>query len=212
MPPLASVSGETKQALSDVFHQVKKRATVILVMDTSTSMVDDRKLEAAIEAAISFLEEYRRDQDDEIGVALFNDEVIWLQQAARVGDVAESLEVTLEGLYAEGNTALYDAVCEAAEAINRRKAQAEADGEQRLYGIVLLSDGQDTNSERTQSDLFACLPTGETAESPKIFTIAYGEDADTTLLERIANRTNGEAYEADPDNIREILLEILYEQ
>jgi hypothetical protein len=60
--------------------------------------------------------------------------------------------------------------------------------------------------------MFACLPSGETAEGVKIFTIAYGEDADNNLLERIANRTNGKFFESNPDDIQEVLLDILYEQ
>ena len=34
----------------------------------------------------------------------------------------------------------------------------------------------------------------------------------TNLLERIANRTNGKFFESNPDNIQEVLLDILYEQ
>ena len=135
-----------------------------------------------------------------------------LHPAGRLGEVGESRQRTVETIFAEGNTALHDAVCQAVEDIEAREVEAEAAGDPRLYGIILLSDGQDTNSERSQSDMFACLPSGETAEGVKIFTIAYGEDADNNLLERVANRTNGKFFESNPDDIQEILLDILYEQ
>ena len=206
-----SVSGETAAAVLDVFHEEKKRATVAILLDTSESMAT-RKLNGAVQATNSFLQAYARDKDDEIAVYIFNDDVTRLQPSGRVGEVGESLQKTVETIFAEGNTALYDAVCQAVEDIEAREAEAEAAGDPRLYGIVLLSDGQDTNSQRSESDMFGCLPSGETAEGVKVFTIAYGEDADNNLLERIANRTNGKFFESNPDDIQEVLLDILYEQ
>jgi len=206
-----SVSGETAAAVLDLFHEVKKRATVAILLDTSQSMTT-HKLNGAIQATGAFLKEYARDNDDEISVYIFNDDLIQLQPSGRVGEVGESLQRTIETIFGEGNTVLYDAVCQVVEDIEAREAEAAAAGDPRLYGIVLLSDGQDTNSERSESDMFSCLPSGETAEGVKIFTIAYGEDADGQLLERIANRTNGKFFESNPDDIQEVLLDILYEQ
>ena len=84
--------------------------------------------------------------------------------------------------------------------------------ERRLYGIVLLSDGDDTSSDRTQNQMFSCLPSGEDVEGTKIFTIAYGEDADQDLMLRIANRTNGRSFEASPQSIDSIYNSISAEQ
>ena len=92
------------------------------------------------------------------------------------------------------------------------KAQHEAEGERRLYGIVLLSDGDDTSSERTENQMFGCLPSGEDVEGTKIFTIAYGDDADTDLMLRIANRTNGRSFTGDPESIERIYNSISAEQ
>ena len=88
----------------------------------------------------------------------------------------------------------------------------KAAGEKRLYGIVVLSDGDDANSTKTESDVFNCLPSGEDVEGVKAFTIAYGDDADKDLLLRIANRTNGKAYPGDPDTIEQVYLAISFEQ
>jgi Ca-activated chloride channel family protein len=98
------------------------------------------------------------------------------------------------------------------EAINMREEQAAKEGDPRLYGIVLLSDGDDTNSERNESDMLECVPVTESAEGVKVFTVAYGDEANVDLLTRVANRTGAKFYEGNPDNIDEILLEILYEQ
>jgi Ca-activated chloride channel family protein len=96
--------------------------------------------------------------------------------------------------------------------MNQLKAEHDASGERRLYGIVLLSDGDDTSSDRTENQMLGCLPSGEDVEGTKIFTIAYGEDADTDLMLRIANRTNGISFTADPGSIDRIYNSISAEQ
>ena len=96
--------------------------------------------------------------------------------------------------------------------VNQRQEQDSQDGERRLYGIVVLSDGMDTASNFSENQMFACLPSGESVEGVKIFTIAYGEDADKDLLLRIANRTNGKTFTGDPESIESIYNAISAEQ
>ena len=57
-----------------------------------------------------------------------------------------------------------------------------------------------------------CIPKGEDAEGIKIFTIAYGTDADDALLESIANQSNGRFYKSDPENIADVYERISFEQ
>jgi Ca-activated chloride channel family protein len=210
VPSVSSLSGETVAAVVDVFVETKKRVTVVLVLDTSNSMAQSNKLGRAMDGAIDFLDFLHR--DDRVIGRIFNDTIIELQPAGRVGQVAESLAGVLFGIFAEGNTALYDAVCGAVDTIETQRVADEAAGERRLYGIVLLSDGKDTNSTRTQSDMFQCVPDSEDSEGVKIFTIAYGDDADVDLLTRLANRSNGLAYTSDPENIDDVFLRISFEQ
>jgi Ca-activated chloride channel family protein len=115
-------------------------------------------------------------------------------------------------LLADSNTPLYDSVCESVRLVDRLQAEDQANDERRLYGIVVLSDGMDTVSKTTENQMFGCLPSGENVESVKIFTIAYGEDADRDLLLRIANRTNGKTFTADPEQIEKIYNAISAEQ
>ena len=124
----------------------------------------------------------------------------------------EELEKKLNGLFAQGNTPLYDGVCAATGKIDQVKAEHEANGEKRLYGVVVLSDGQDTSSGITQNQMFNCLPDGENVEGTKVFTIAYGDDADADLMLRIANRTNGKTFKGDPASIESIYNSISAEQ
>lgn len=209
VPPLQSPSAETAEAVKDIFFQTKKKATVILLLDTSGSMEGD-KIKQAVESSVNFVE--RLDPGDEVYVMTFGGEVVRLSQGGLAGDVGEELSRTLRGLFADGNTPLYDAVCEATAFVDQLKATHDATGERRLYGIVLLSDGDDTSSDRTENQMFGCLPSGEDVEGTKIFTIAYGEDADEDLMLRIANRTNGRAFEATPESIDKIYNSISAEQ
>jgi Ca-activated chloride channel family protein len=209
VPALESPSAEAAEAVKDVFFQTKKKATVVLLLDTSGSMEGD-KIKQATESSVNFVE--RLDPSDEVYVITFGGQVIQLPLGGQAGDVGEDLAQTLRGLFADGNTPLYDAVCTATEVVDGLKAAHEIADERRLYGIVLLSDGDDTSSDRTQNQMFGCLPSGEDVEGTKIFTIAYGDDADEDLMLRIANRTNGRSFEASPQSIDSIYNSISAEQ
>jgi Ca-activated chloride channel family protein len=209
IPSLQPVSGDTAAAIKDVFHMTKKNATVVVLLDTSGSMRGE-KIQNAVEGTVGFLGHLAR--DDQVIVYTFSDAVTELQPSGRVGDAAESLSQTLRGLSAEGNTRLRDGICQAVQRVDRLETADIAAGEKRLYGVVVLSDGEDTKSVRSESDMFNCLPSGEDVEGVKVFTIAYGEGANVDLLKRIADRTNGKAYEGDPETIEQVYLEISYEQ
>ncbi len=209
VPALASPSGDVTAAIKDVFQLTKKKATIVLVVDVSGSMQGD-KIANAVEATANFIQ--RLEKDDEVIVMPFSDGVTEMQPAGRAGDVAETLGDRVRGLYAEGGTALFDAVCAAAERVNGLRAEDVLAGEKRLYGIVVLSDGQDTASDRSESDMFGCLPSGEDVDGIKVFTIAYGDDADKDLLLRAANRTNGKTFTGDPATIERVYTAISAEQ
>ncbi|MBL8056494.1 MAG: VWA domain-containing protein [Anaerolineales bacterium] len=209
VPALESPSGDAAAAVKDVFHQTKKKATIILVVDTSGSMQGE-KITNAVEATANFIQ--RLEKDDQIIVMPFSDGVNEIELSGRAGDVAERLGERVRGLFAEGGTALFDAVCAAADRINTVRAADQAAGQNRLYGIVVLSDGQDTASSGTESDMFNCLPSGEDVQGIKVFTIAYGDDADKDLLLRVANRTNGKTFTGDPATIERVYTAISAEQ
>ena len=210
VPTLESPSAEVAAAVKDVFHQTKKKATIIMAIDTSGSM-EGEKIGSAVASATSFVE--RLDVNDEIYVLAFGgDGTVYLLGGGRAGDVSETLSRTLGGLYANGNTPLYDAVCQAVDLSNQLQSEDLANDESRLYGIILLSDGMDTASQHTQNQMFNCLPSGESVEGVKIFTIAYGKDADADLMLRIANRTNGKTFTGDPESIESIYNAISAEQ
>ncbi len=209
VPGLEVPSSEVNNAVIDVFRQTKKKASVILVLDTSGSMGGDKILNA-VQSAINFIE--RLDRGDEIYVLGFGTTPYPIGEGGLVAAVSETLTSTLNGVYAEGNTALYDAVCQATALVDSLRAEHEANNDPHLYGIVLLSDGADTGSANSENQMFNCLPGGETVGGVRLFTIAYGSDANTDLLQRIANRTNGRYFVGTTEDIERIYNAISAEQ
>lgn len=210
IPALVSPSAEVSSAVKDVFHQTKKKATILLLLDISGSMEGD-KMKSAIASSVNFVE--RLDPNDEIYLMVFGgDGDVFELGGGRAGDISEDLTNKLNGLFANGGTPLYDGICSATQKINEVQAAHETNNENRLYGIVVLSDGQDTASANTQNQMFNCLPSGESVEGTKVFTIAFGDDADADLMLRIANRTNGKTFKGDPASIESIYNAISAEQ
>jgi Ca-activated chloride channel family protein len=206
---LESVSGETVQAVQELFEETKKPAQLYLLLDVSNSMQGD-KIQAAKEGIVQFIAGLHR--DDGIAVYTFSDNLQTIQSLRRAGDVGESIIPLVRDIEAQGFTALRDAVCTiVGEALQRQERDREA-GERRLYGIVLLSDGRNTRGTRSEAQMFDCLPNAEDAGGVKIFTIAYGSGADEELLQRLAEASNGKAYSSDPQHIEEVYEAIAFEQ
>jgi Ca-activated chloride channel family protein len=197
-------------AVIDLFGITKRKATVIIVLDISGSM-EGEKIRSATAATAEFLD--RLDPDDEVALLTFDDDVVSLSDPQPVRDVVEGLSSRVLSLIADGNTALFAAVCQASELATALKDADLASGDSRLYGVVLLSDGEDTVGEPTENQMFVtCLPTNAEADGVKIFPIAFGGDAAEELLARIANVTGGRMYTADPDSISNVYLSISAEQ
>lgn len=79
--------------------------------------------------------------------------------------------------------------------IAQEQGRDRAAGDNRLYGIVLLSDGKDTANEISETRMFQiCLASQvEGEEGPKMFVISFGDETDVTLLKRLAQDPNGGA-------------------
>jgi Ca-activated chloride channel family protein len=202
VPHLPYPSDELINHIIDVWHQVKKKSTVVMLIDVSGSM-EGAKIKQAVQGATLFLDQM--DPADEIYVIVFSSEILELPYSGSVGSSAEDLRSTIEGLYASGGTALYASVMHALDRIDGLRSQHEAEGEQRIYGIVLLSDGiNEVDGGPSQADMLSRLPSGTEASDVKIYTIAYGEDADEDLMATLSNRTNGKKFEGSEEDIESI--------
>ena len=201
VPQLEYPTDELTGHILDVWRDVKKKSTVIMLLDTSVSMEEGDKINKAMEGAIAFIEQMH--PADEIYVVTFSGDVAQLQPGGLAGSVGEEIKAILRSLYATaGGTALYQSVVEALDLVEAIKAAHESP---RLYGIVLLSDGKnEIVGGPSFNDMLSRLPSGSEAIGVKIYTIAYGEGADLDVLRTLANRTNGKFYAVEGGDVQEI--------
>lgn len=203
---------DVSESIIDQFLNTKRRTTVVLVVDISSSMHQDNRIGTATTATAAFLR--RLDPRDHVGLVTFSTGVERLVPIAPVSEIGEATTQRVASLVANGSTNLHAAVCEATRMIAEQQAQDQAASDNRLYGIVLLSDGEDTVNEVSETRMFqTCLGTGaEGQDGPKMFVISFGGDTDVSLLRRLVQETNGVLFTADPASIDATYLKISAEQ
>jgi len=84
----------------------------------------------------------------------------------------------------------------------------------RINAVVLLTDGR--NDDPRNKDLEGTLNTlradseGVSSKPVRLFTIAYGKDADKTALKRIAEAASAATYDAsDPKSIDRVFTNVI---
>lgn len=191
---------EVIEAVRELWRANKKRSDVTLVLDVSGSMRDEGKMENAKAGAEQLLQ--LLDPEDTFSLLPFNAQPSWAEQGVRLADGREAAIGRIRGLFADGGTALYDALATA-------HAWAEPrSGRDRISAIVVLSDGEDTDSQMRLAELLQRLQGNSETQGVRVFTIAYGQKAQRNVLERIAESTRGRSYLGTPENIRTVFREI----
>ena len=207
--------------LVDKWGETRKGARVMLVIDVSGSMGDpgdestgETKLDLAKRAAISALDEFK--PDDEVGLRIFSTEIsgteptdyVDLVDISPIGQNREIIASRIRDLIPTQGTPLYT-VAEA----SYRDVEDSFDPA-RINAVVLLTDGR--NEDDRNTDLDALLQflrgqnEGQSSRPVRIFTIAYGSDADLGTLTRIAEATNAAAYDAaDPTTIEKVFVAVV---
>jgi Ca-activated chloride channel family protein len=197
----------------DQWNQLRKKARVLLVMDVSGSMGDeadpktgDTKLDLAKRAATAALGQFN--PDDEVGLRIFSTDIADREptdyrDVVDIGPMSANrpdLESKIARLVPTQGTPLYTVTGD-----SYQKMVDEFDPA-RINAVVLLTDGRNEDPRNDNlNDLLKSLRAqneGETSKPVRIFTIAYGGDADEVTLKRIAEATNAAAYSAvDPSTI-----------
>jgi len=180
--------------------QASKRATdVELVFDKSGSM-NGRPLAEAKEGAKSFLSALG--PRDRATLLFFDHQLYPAVGPATIASGREEMLARIDGLIAEGGTALYDATAAAYDAALERARKDPS----RIHALVVMTDGKDENSRLPLDDLRARL-SGEAAPV-KVFTIAYGSQADSRILEQIAEAAQGSSFKGTSSNIVQVYQDI----
>ncbi len=199
---LEDPSAEVLNATLQLWQQKKKASAVTLVVDTSGSMNDDGKIENARAGAKEFLG--LLGDADTFSLIPFNSQIHPAGHDELLKDHRAEIEQTIDGLYADGGTALYDSISLAYDQLNA-DSQRNA---RKIAAVVVLTDGEDTDSKMSLNDLLGKIRVDNERRTIRVFTIAYGHDADKSVLKQIADATQAKSYVGTPQNIRSVFKDI----
>jgi Ca-activated chloride channel family protein len=218
---LPKPSPEVVSAAIDQWLEIRKPSAVLELIDISGSMDgaigDGRtRLDGAIDGATGTLDHFR--PSDQVGVWAFTTDVrsdlgenlVPVHPFQQLGTGRETLEGQIEDLAhaRRGGTPLYDAISKAYDYMVKNAQPG------RINAIVVLSDGEDTDSEISIDSLLVKINRSAkegAAETPvRIFTIVYSDDADKNVLARIAKASGGQSFDAsDPERIDAVFASVI---
>jgi len=166
--------------------------TTLLVMDISGSMNSGKKLSAAKVAAQAYIEQMRA--GDQAGLLTFNTSIKYVRP---VTNDFTALSTAVNGLRAQYDTAMYDALVEAVEILK--------DSEGRV-AIIVLTDGLDNVSSNTADDVLERIgPAGLSISTIGLGDPTHGTGAQTALdeaaLTSLAERAGGVYGYAENDDL-----------
>ena len=189
------------EGIQNLWQQTKKPVDLVVVMDISGSMRGD-KITTARASLLQFIQ--KLDDRDRLRIDLFNDQIATLTPLTPIGDKRQQVLDSVSGIFEQNDTSLYDATLHAYQDL-----QAEGDPKH-IRSIVVLSDGQDTASTASLQQVIDQIQATESegGNAIKVFTIAFGDDADKSILESIANPSGGKQYDSSPETIQKIYDEI----
>ena len=187
--------------IEDLWRTTKKPVDLIVVMDISGSMRGD-KITTARSSLIQFVQ--KLDDRDRLRIDLFNDQITTLTPLTPIGNKRQQVVDSVSGIFEQNNTSLYDATLKAYQDL-------QTDGDpNHIRAIVVLSDGDDTASTASLNEVIQKIQASEEegGNAIKVFTIAFGDDADSDILKQIAEPSGGKQYDSSPETIQKIYDEI----
>ena len=195
---LAMPQPDVVARIQRAWFENRKAANIELVVDTSASMNDNAKLAHAQEGLQQFLRELS--PRDRVGMIAFSSRVNEVVPLVPFAQGKGTLREAVDGLFANGETALYDAVDAGVAAVARLRDPS------RINSVVVLTDGQNNSGAQTMYGLEPHLAahTGAEAAPIRVFTIAYGRDASTQILEKVAQVSDGKSFVGDTGNIEDV--------
>ena len=194
---------EVIDATLALWREHKRHANVALVLDISGSMNSEggARIKSAKLGAQQLTETLA--DADRFSLLVFNQTPRWLLEGSVLKESRASALSTIGTLYAEGGTALYDAI-DAGYAYMHGAGRSR----DRITAVVVLSDGEDTDSKLKLQPLLEKIRFDGESRTIRVFTIAYGKDAKKDVLQQIAEATQARSFEGKPENIRTVFRDI----
>lgn len=180
--------------IRELWHEDRKPADIVLVVDTSGSMGDEDKLAQAQEGLRRFLQ--RLSPRDRVALVAFADRSAVVRPFAPMEPAAlQTLQQSIDGLFPDGGTAVYDATIDGIDLLLQQADPTH------IAAAVVLTDGEDNKSNANVDDVINRLRGTTEAGSVRVFTIAYGAAANRDALKAVATAGGGKQYDGDPDTI-----------
>jgi Ca-activated chloride channel homolog len=184
--------------VQEAWRRDRKPANVVVVVDTSSSMSEEDKIDQAKGGLRVFFSQLS--PQDRVGLVSFSDNATTLARLRPFGLTHRRLERLVSQLFPNGNTALYDATGRGVAMVRARRDPT------RINAVVVLSDGEDNASSLGRTALLESLRLQSLSEglAVRVFTIAYGRKADRVALEEIADSSGGNAYAGDETQVADV--------
>jgi Ca-activated chloride channel family protein len=130
----------------------------------------------------------------------FNDKVYPLVPVRPFAQNRDALTGAIGDLLPGGQTAVYDATGD-----GLRRVQ-ELHDPTRINAVVVLTDGEDTSSNADFSDVRSLLASQANSEgnAVRVYTIAYGSDANGEELGSLAAASGGKGFQGDTGDIESV--------
>ncbi|QLQ35332.1 vWA domain-containing protein [Micromonospora robiginosa] len=207
-PPDPQVVG----AMLDGWRTLRKKANILLALDTSGSMqvtVGTRtRFQVASAAAGKGLA--LLNTEDRVGLWSFSSETKQRPKSPYRTEVPlgefdqKRINSKIAGLHVAGGTALYATVRAAhRELLDRYDPQ-------RINAIVVLTDGKNEYGKDNDLDRLLAEVALDPQRPVKVFCIAFDRESDFATLDRIAKASSGKAFDAtDPAKIDEAFVKLV---
>jgi Ca-activated chloride channel homolog len=141
-----------------------------------------RKREAVIASGLAFAES--TNPRDELFTVHFNERVWFgLPQGQRFTSKRDELRTALQKSTARGRSAVFDAIANALQHVERGTSQKKA--------LIVISDGGDNSSRRALADVVSAAQRSEAIIYTVCLTDEYDRDADPEALEQLSRVSGG---------------------
>jgi len=204
-PPPTSVLDRLQAS----WWQVRKPARVLVVVDVSGSMDEQvpgtgtTKLGLVKAALVAALDQIG--EADQVGLWSFSDQYTEMVPVGTVGAQRARLKGAVVSLQAGGGTLLFSTVAAGLDQMKKLLAPTY------ITAMVVLTDGVDNASKPSVlGDLMKTESSQPVESAVRVFTIAYGLDADRNVLRQIAEASQASSYDAsNPALIRQVFTAVL---
>jgi Ca-activated chloride channel homolog len=208
-------SPDVLRDVRSLWAEVRKSARVLVLMDVSGSMASDSgsggksKLDLAKSAATTALDQLV--DTDQVGFSVFTTDLPTpntitadLVDVGPLSTTRQPITDAIAQLTPLNGTPLYAATKVAADEMNATRDPAS------INAVVVLTDGRNEFTDNDLDGLLRQLEASAQENGVRIFTIAYGPDADLETLQQISEASRAAAYDArNPASIDKVFANVL---